>query len=70
MINGIEAVKQQNIYRINAVNFFENNRQGSLHQENRFIGGLFTQQNNDTYNPNHPMVRGSETQAQHLDLLA
>ena len=35
-----------------------------------FNSGLFAQQTNDTYNPNHPLVRGSETQARHLDLLA
>ena len=70
MINGIEAVKQQNIYRVNAVNIFENNRKDNLRQENMFAGSLFTRQDNNTYNPNHPMVRGSETQARNLDLLA
>ena len=70
MINGIDAIQQQNIYRVNAVNLFENSQSGAAQRTNRFNSGLFAQQTNDTYNPNHPMVRGSETQARHLDLLA
>ncbi len=70
MINGIDAIQQQNIYRVNAVNLFENSPSGAAQRTNRFNSGLFAQQTNDTYNPNHPMVRGSETQARHLDLLA
>lgn len=70
MINGIDAIQQQNIYRVNAVNLFENSPSGAVQRTNRFNSGLFAQQTNDTYNPNHPMVRGSETQARHLDLLA
>jgi len=71
MINSIDAVKQQNIYRVNAVNIFENNnRNGIAERNNIFNSSLFAQQYNENYNPNHPMVRGSETQARYLDLLA
>ena len=55
-MNGIEAIQPNNIFRVNAVN--------------RFDSGLFTQQTNENYNLNHPKVKGSETQARHLDLLA
>lgn len=70
MINSIDAIQQQNIYRVNAVNLFENNRSGVAERNNRFNTGLFAQQTNGDYNPNHPMIKGSETQARHLDLLA
>ena len=70
MINGIDAIQQQNIYKVNAVNLFENTPSGTMRRTELFNSGLFAQQTNDTYNPNHPMVRGSETQARHLDLLA
>ena len=69
MINSIDAIKQQNIYRVNAINLFENNSEG-LATRNPFGNSLFAQQSNNDYNPNHPRIRGSETQAQHLDLLA
>ena len=70
MINGIDAIQQQNIYKVNAVNLFENSPSGTMRRTESFNSGLLAQQTNDTYNPNHPMVRGSETQARHLDLLA
>ena len=69
MINSIDAIKQQNIYRVNAVNLFENDRFGNR-SANIFNSGLFTAQDNNNYNPNHPMIKGSATQARHLDLLA
>ncbi len=68
-MNGIEAIQPNNIFRVNAVNLFENGRQ-SRTSFNRFDSGLFTQQTNENYNLNHPKVKGSETQARHLDLLA
>lgn len=67
-MNGIEAVQPNNIFRVNAVNLFDNNRQDKAVQH--FNTGLFTQQTNENYNLNHPRVVGSETQAWHLDLLA
>ncbi len=68
-MNGIEAIQPNNIFRVNAVNLFENSRQNRA-VANRFDSGLFVQQTNENYNLNHPRVRGSETQAKHLDLLA
>ena len=68
-MNGIEAIQSNNIFRVNAVNLFENSRQNKA-AVNRFDTGLFAQQTNDNYNLNHPRVIGSETQARHLDLLA
>ena len=67
-MNGIEAVQPNNIFRVIAVNLFDNNRQDKAVQQ--FNTGLFTQQRNENYNLNHPRVVGSETQARHLDLLA
>ena len=67
-MNGIEALQPINMFRVNPVKLFENNRQNK--SINAFIGGLFAQQTNNAYNLNHPRVIGSETQAKHLDLLA
>ena len=69
MINSIDAIQQQNIYRVNAVNLFDDNRSTVTQRANRFDSGLFAQQTNDVYNPNHPMVKSS-TNATQLDLLA
>ncbi len=68
-MNGIEAIQPNNIFRVNAVNLFENSRQNRA-ASSRFDSGLFAQQTNENYNLNHPRVRGSETQARNLDLLA
>ncbi len=68
-MNGIDAIQPNNIFRVNAVNFFENGRQNRSVQNN-FDTGLFARQDNNEYNLNHPRVRGSETQARNLDLLA
>ena len=68
-MNGIEAIQPNNIFRVNAVNLFENSRQNRA-VANRFDSGLFARQTNENYNLNHPRVIGSETQAKHLDLLA
>lgn len=70
MIKGIDAIQQQNIYRVNAVNLFEIGRNGVAERNNRFNRGLFAQQTNDNFTPNHPRVQGSETQARSLDFLA
>lgn len=69
-MNGIDAIQPNNIYRVNAVNLFENRNQANARTNNIFSTGLFTQQTNDNYNLNHPRVIGSETQAKSLDLLA
>lgn len=68
-MNGIEAVQPNNIFRVNAVNLFDNNNRQNK-AVRRFDTGLFAQQTNENYNLNHPRVIGSETQARHLDLLA
>ena len=67
-MNGIEAIQPNNIFKVNAVNLFENRRQNPA-VSNRFDSGLFARQDNNNYNLNHPRVVGSETQAKHLDLL-
>ncbi len=67
-MNGIEAIQPINIFRVNPVNLFENNRQNK--SVNSFNTGLFAQQANNNYNLNHPRIIGSQTQARHLDLLA
>ncbi len=68
-MNGIDAIQPNNIFRVNAVNFFENSRQNK-NVQNNFESGLFAYQDNNQYNLNHPRVIGSETQARYLDLLA
>lgn len=68
-MNGIEAIQPNNIFKVNPVNLFENRPQNPA-VSNRFDSGLFTRQDNNSYNLNHPRVVGSETQAKHLDLLA
>ena len=68
-MNGIDAIQPNNIFRVNAVNLFENGRQNRGVQNN-FDTGLFARHDNNEYNLNHPRVIGSETQARHLDLLA
>lgn len=67
-MNGIEAIQPTNIFRVNALNLFEDSRQNR--SVNSFNSALFAQQTNENYNLNHPRVIGSETQAKHLDLLA
>ena len=63
-MNGIEAIQPNNIFKVNAVNLFENRRQNAA-EANRFDSGLFVRQDNNNYNLNHPRVAGSETQARH-----
>ena len=69
-MNSIDAIQPNNIYRVNAVNIFENRNQNNARTNNIFSTGLFAQQTNEIYNLNHPWVIGSETQARSLDLLA
>ena len=68
-MNGIDRIQPNNIFRVNAVNLFENDRQNKGVQ-NEFNSGLFSRQDNEEYNLNHPRVAGSATQARNLDLLA
>lgn len=68
MINGIDRVQPNNIFKVNPVQLFENNRQ-SRTENNPFNSGLFTQQTNETFNLNHPRTAGG-AQANNLDLLA
>lgn len=69
MALGIEAVQPNNIFKVNAVQMFGNQRQQGAVQDN-LNRSLFANQNNESYNLNHPLVKGSQTQARHLDLLA
>lgn len=69
MTLGIEAVQPNNIFKVNAVQMYDNQHKQNAVQ-NKFNSGIFSQQTNEDYNVNHPLVRGSETQARHLDLLA
>lgn len=68
-MTGIQAIQPNNIFRVSAINQFDNQRQNGAAAE-KFDNGLFSFQGNDKYSPNHPMVKGSQTQARHLDLLA
>lgn len=68
MINGIDKIQHNNIFKVNPVQLFENNRQ-SRTENNPFNSGLFAQQTNTDFNLNHPKVAGSNS-ANNLDLLA
>lgn len=68
MIDGIKAVQANNIFRVNPVQMFENNRQNRT-ESNPFSFGLFAQQTNENYNLSHPRVAGGVA-ANSLDLLA
>ena len=68
MINGIDRVQPNNIFKVNPVQLFENNRQ-SRTENNPFNSGLFAQQTSETFNLNHPRTAGG-AQANNLDLLA
>ena len=65
----IDAIKPDGVVT-DIFETYPENSEGTMRRTELFNSGLFAQQTNDTYNPNHPMVRGSETQARHLDLLA
>ena len=68
MINGIDRVQPNNIFKVNPVQLFENNRQ-SRTENNPFNSGLFARQTNETFNLNHPRTAGG-AQTNNLDLLA
>lgn len=67
-MDGIKAIQPANIFKVNAINLFENSSKNQ--NVNKFNTSLFAQQTNNNYNLNHPRVIGSETQARNLDLLA
>lgn len=68
MIDGIKAVQPNNIFKVNPVQLFGDNRSNRT-ENNPFNSGLFTQQTNGNYNLNHPRVAGGAS-ANNLDLLA
>ena len=72
MINKIEAVQPNQIYRINPVKFMGNQPKRSL-SGNSFSTNsnmFFAQNNNNGYSLNHPRVAGSPTCARSIDFLA
>ena len=70
MIKGIDAIQSNNIYKVNPVQLFGNQRQAQM-EKNPFNSSLFGEQLNGNYNLNHPRVAGeSSSQANNLDLLA
>ena len=70
MIKGIDAIQSNNIYKVNPVQLFGNNRQAPT-ENNPFSASLFSGQFNGNYSLNHPRVAGeSSFQANNLDLLA
>ncbi len=70
MIKGIDAIQSNNIYKVNAVQLFGNQRQAQM-ENNPFNSSLFGEQLNGNYNLNPPRVAGeSSFQANNLDLLA
>jgi len=68
-MTSIQPIQNQNIYRVNPINMFEN-KQDNAKSSNIFETGLFANQKNTGYNLQHPRIQGSETQAKNLDLLA
>jgi len=67
MDNRIDAIRQQQIYRVNPVSLYERrNERNSLEKTN-----IFSNSNNSNYNLNHPAIAGgSSGRASVLDLLA
>lgn len=68
-MNGIERIQPNNIYRVKAINLFENRDKNSA-GNNKFNSNLFSYNSNNSYNLNHPQVFGNETKAKSLDFLA
>ena len=68
MINGIDKIQPNNIYKVNAVQLFGDNRQRRT-ENNPFNSGLFAKQTNGSFNLNHPRAAGGVL-ANNLDLLA
>lgn len=69
MINGIDKVQPNNIFKVNPVQLFGDNNRQSRTENNPFNSGIFFQQTNGNYNLNHPRVAGGAS-ANNLDLLA
>ncbi len=69
MINGIDKIQPNNIFRVNPVQLFDNNNRQNRTENNPFNSSLFSQQTNGAYNLSHPRVAGG-AQANSLDLLA
>lgn len=69
MINGIDKIQPNNIFRVNPVQLFDNNNRQNRTENNPFNSSLFSQQTNGNYNLSHPRVAGG-AQANSLDLLA
>lgn len=64
-MNGIDAIQQQYIYRVNPINLFERrSSQNELQRSNIFASS------NSNFNLNHPAVGGNSGMAESLDLLA
>ena len=66
MNNKISAIQPNNLFRVNAINLFENRNQNS---NNYMNSGLFSQQSNGEYNLTHPKAN-NDIRARNLDLLA
>lgn len=64
-MNGIDAIQQQQIYRVNPINLFERREQNNQ----KSYGNIFSE-GKFGYNLDHPVVAGSPTQARNLDILA
>ena len=69
MINGIDKIQPNNIFKVNPVQLFDNNNRQNRTENNPFNSSLFSQQTNGSYNLSHPRVAGG-AQANSLDLLA
>ena len=63
-MNGIDAIQQQYIYRVNPVNLFE--RRG---EQNEVARSNIFASSNTQFNVNHPQISGSQRGGS-LDLLA
>ena len=65
----IDKIQSNFIFKVDPVNFFEAQRKEPA-KSNIFSSGLFAQQTDDVFNPNHPKVAGSATTANRFDRLA
>ena len=67
MDNRIDAIRQQQIYRVNPVSLYERRAQQNTIEKSN----IFSNSNNSNYNLNHPAVAGGNSnRASVLDLLA
>lgn len=65
----IDSIQPNYIFKVDPVNFFETQKKEPA-KRNIFTSGLFAQQTDDVFNPNHPKVAGSATTANKFDRLA